>query len=151
MRIIKFRAWDLDNLNMWYSDQQGENDGCVGFIFGIDDIHFEELQLIDRCVNGEHEQTEEYRTPKQVIMQFTGLLDKSGKEVYEGDRVTFVMENQDQWTGANIGIIYYELSELAFMIRLDSGRGVTINHGYDAYPGTIEVVGNIYENPAILK
>ena len=69
------------------------------------------------------------------VMQFTGLHDKNGKEIYEGDIVG--------WSdGASFEVIFrggtfcYQVSECEF-------------HIFDEKK--IEVIGNIYENPELIK
>lgn len=87
--------------------------------------------------------------------QYTGLKDKNEKEIYEGDIVSFCVENQISggWTGGNIGVITWDKKRLLFGIKLAKNPNVilTINHSYDAYSGSMEVKGNIYENEELLE
>jgi len=72
------------------------------------------------------------------LMQFTGLLDKSGKEIYEGD----ILKSGNQADEAHpVTIDYYH--GLRFMI----GKNYLVRA--DALSG--EVIGNIYENPELVK
>lgn len=76
------------------------------------------------------------------LMQFTGLKDKNGKEVYEGDII------QCWYGGDKHGAVEkVEFKDGAFILR---HRTTPISF-YLEYDGTyttdIEVIGNIYENP----
>lgn len=76
------------------------------------------------------------------LMQFTGLFDKNSKEVYEGD---IVMHEE----GLNI-IVYKNAAFVAEIITSYDGQS---NDSYYAHEleNACTVVGNIYENPELLK
>jgi uncharacterized phage protein (TIGR01671 family) len=79
-----------------------------------------------------------------VYMQFTGLLDKNGKEIYEGDIVTasvYVDESEGP----------YEVEWLEGMFKIDYRDAEADYYPIGTFPGTIEVIGNIYESPELLK
>jgi len=74
-------------------------------------------------------------------MQFTGLLDKNGKEIYERD-----IYLQDVWMfgkkeGTFAGVITYDTA--SFQSKYDWGMSVLRLTG--------EVIGNIYENPELVE
>lgn len=66
-----------------------------------------------------------------VVMQFTGLHDKNGKEIYEGDII--------KW-GVHVGAVKWINSCIVF------------GDGFGLFPCnlTSEIIGNIYENPELL-
>lgn len=77
------------------------------------------------------------------IMQFTGLLDKNGIEIYEGDVVTH--------RGNSPGVVIYQQYVCQFILQLTSeGRGYAGWFEYDYMQKDGEVIGNIYEHPELL-
>lgn len=80
-----------------------------------------------------------------VIMQFTGLHDKNGKEIYDGDIVRL--------NNATIAIVEYWVNGGQWVIHtpdfdMEGGQGL-----YQAHINQMEhkVIGNIYDNPELLK
>lgn len=101
-REIKFRAWDkrdkeMINIKNWY--------------------WFEELGIMEL----DDENGRDY-----IFMQFTGLKDKKGKEIYEGDIIKTSVGNEEvEWLSVGWSLL----------CRDDD----------------IKVIGNIYENPNLLN
>jgi uncharacterized phage protein (TIGR01671 family) len=79
--------------------------------------------------------------PKDVeLMQFTGLLDKNGKEIYEGD----ILENMN-WREWN----YKNGEKHRVVVKWTSGKKFSgFGIGEDTH---YEIIGNIYENPELLS
>lgn len=114
MREIKFRAWDNAN-NEWLNKEDTE---CLI-------IYLDGRYEIDRgcCIV----------PPDLTIEQYTGLKDKNGREIYEGDIISF----------HDYGSFAIKFHKGCF--RLGSGDLLY------AYPSSaIEVIGNIHENPELL-
>ena len=82
-----------------------------------------------------------------TVGQFTGLYDKDGKEIYEGDIV-------DAWSaGGHLpnGIIKWGEGSAGFFIMPPKCNAVWHLVGNDENKETLEVIGNIYDNPELLK
>jgi uncharacterized phage protein (TIGR01671 family) len=132
MRKIKFRFWDgtKGNMAMCYQDDYG--------YFKYPSSAF--LLEFHQAWN-EANTTEGYDKPK-AMMQYTGLKDKNGVEIYEGDILTKRIPNYKTETFESIyaEVKFYEGSFVAF-------DDFSINI-FDTY--TVEIVGNIHENPELL-
>ena len=89
--------------------------------------------------NGENERILEREKNWFELMQYTGLKDKNGVEIYEGD------------------IIYCEECDRNSEIKWDTVSAMfsfhrpNIHDRYDVSTNTMEIIGNIYENPELLK
>lgn len=131
--IPKLRAWDKQ-------DERMRTVSSINFAHEVISCKFAELKPFDLV--------DEFSIDDIIFMQSTGLTDKNGVEIYEGDivRVTDEDESTDFCDGG-IGTIN-GLDEL-FMWYIDGDveNGLfDINSSY-----YIEVIGNIYENPELLK
>lgn len=120
MREIKFRAWDKAGEYFKPLDDDGD------YYFRDDG---DGLCLYDKW--GECKNT--------VLMQFTGLKDKNGKEIYEGDIIKTL-------TG-----LTYEVFWCEGMVSFRLANKSTPANGYMYSTSTYdEVIGNIYENPELI-
>ena len=86
------------------------------------------------------------------LMQFTGLKDKNGKEIYEGDTAKVILPMGGFWGDIKtykIGFVKWNEDRCRFMVEWRWSKNqhhIDLNCDLD-----IEVIGNIYENPELLK
>ena len=83
-----------------------------------------------------------------VLMQYTGLKDKNGVKIFEGDIVKRVSEFQGKIKHEKSFIIIYGNMDNCGCCSDDSGIGFNF-HGHD--PSSLEVIGNIYQHPELLE
>jgi uncharacterized phage protein (TIGR01671 family) len=83
-----------------------------------------------------------------ILMQFTGLRDKNGKEIYEGDVIEATSENYDDPIVFEVkpteGGTYLFPEEMA-------NEFIPLLEDADDQECQLKVIGNIYENPELLK
>ena len=116
-RVIKFRAWDGKEMQDYF---EVTPEGTVSVWDSNRRASYEPF-------------------PEWILMQFTGLLDKNGEEIYEGDTVRWFVQ------------LTHEI--IIDVIEFDSGEfrtkdtGIRLR-GFDTGNGTVlEVIGNLYQTP----
>lgn len=143
MRKIKFRAWD-DGKKQWLLGYEYPNLG--GFSMDGECVLMGEWANV--CTSFMFENDNRKRADLK-LMQFTGLKDKNGKEIYEGDIVVYD-RGVGNWTGQRMSTtheIVFTDEVFAFVMKYGSSYIKLRKHWNYIY----EVVGNIYENPELLS
>ena len=140
-REIKFRAWDKTN-KKWLRPKfngvicyGGNNHICI-------------IDNKPTSWGGYEAQSPRFLTWEEAgeleIQQFTGLKDKNGKEIYEGDIVNYG-NYTDNDKPCNEEVIFENCSFVGREIRKFGDKNAVSMIGKDC-----EVIGNIYENPELL-
>ncbi|BDR81041.1 YopX family protein [Clostridium tetani] len=115
-REINFRAWDISP----YYDEEDKKHEMIYF-------NLEETRIIENL------------SLESVVMQYTGLKDKTGKEIYDGD------------------IYHMGDKNIRYVVVWNDTRLIGKQLGSNSYAGLsywqdkIEIIGNIYENPELLE
>lgn len=88
----------------------------------------------------------------ETIGQYTGLTDKNGKKIFEGDIIKYKNTYGIKFNGVAltvIGKVVYNEKNASFAI---SGKDEIGAKHYDYFPiKNIEIIGNIHDNPELLK
>ena len=122
MRTIKFRAWDKERKEMYYSDFRVDFNGRI--FWWKSEEGYEDWR---------HDDTVE-------LMQYTGLEDKNGKEIYEGD---IVKDEIRRWE------VCWEQARGQFMRKALKAKVPLSERQIKMYK--VKVIGNVYENPELLN
>jgi uncharacterized phage protein (TIGR01671 family) len=135
MREIKFRAWEKN----------------LKEIIPVDSISFGSRMINTNSAWRFFDEIE--------LMQYTGLEDKNGKEIYEGDIVStesYETAMMKHWgkdfesKQKHYGIRYERASFRLYDLKTDLWIAV-LDHHVMSKVESLEVIGNIYENPELLE
>jgi len=132
--IPKFRAWDKIDKELYL----------------VDEIHWDEDQL-DFIGDGI---TFMRIAEKIVLMQSTGLFDKNGQEIFEGD----IIDTTDYEGGlSSVGnpLVKVESDKYGFIVTGDFPCSpITLKKFEDGrkFAGVkVKIIGNVYQNPELLE
>ena len=133
-REIKFRAWD-----------KVEKAFVVPLDFCITGMGQLLLTKSNELISfGEFK---EIADDRYLVMQYTGLKDKSGREIYEGDIIKFIYK----YRILNAEVYFCEiLYEWRLKKQFLIGEKITMPFSL-LIESDFEIIGNIYENPELLK
>lgn len=154
MVLLRFRAWDKIHKTMY------EVDDIMSIDFGKSEISVKTLFF---------ERTNYYKFDDIILMQSTGLTDKNGKEIFEGDILKF----NDEWSeycyegyvdGVSEGINFVEIEKdttcfgfgktkipESSLFNLVNDEHFTFKELITDTSFEFEIIGNIHTNPELLE
>ena len=127
MRTIKFRGKDI-RTGEWFFGNLFDKDTCGRTHIGT---------TRKGCLN----------INPSTVGQFTGLLDKNGEEIYEGDILMF---REEENCNDTLVVMWDKGSFVAEYPNRGEGACIRSNY-FAAFPEMFRVVGNIHDNPELLK
>ena len=81
-----------------------------------------------------------YAVIPETVGQYTGLKDKNGKKIFEGDAVWFSDEKER-------GVVCFDEIDACFSVRFDT-FDATFDH---LYSNELEIIGNVHDNPELME
>lgn len=128
MTIPKFRAWTEEGEVMYYDVYPFKDDTLL---LSYDEISFDEVPASDF-----------------ILMQSTGLKDKNGEEIFEGDIIKFFDCDGDGYTVP----VVWDNDYACFSVDWGSNMLTSFDYLEEFYTDLkdIEVIGNIYENLSLI-
>ena len=123
-RIIKFRLWKIKEKKF----------------ASLKDLSEKYLLMLDGTLCIHEYEARELNSEDYVIQEFTGLKDKNGREIYDGDILTGDSFDYNYKVEYEPGMFFLKNPE-----RLD------FRYALAAWGNKCQVIGNIFQNPKLLK
>ena len=126
-REILFRGKRADN-GEWVYGNLIDSDSIVGKIVDFDGEYF-----IPEFW---------YKVDPETVGQFTGITDKNGTKIFDGDIVRFYDDSEDELTN---GVVVFNADFCSFCVSINGHEDVMLMAHWQ-----YEVIGNIYDNKELL-
>lgn len=144
-REIKFRVWDTENQEFFYPDELRIQYNQIGWTSD----HYLDIDSYGI-------KPEEY-----VLQQFTGLFDKNGKEIYEGDILNWESNSMSHRLGeckrTRVVSVKWHEKSASFIAEANKHNLLQIPiywkmdaNDFNGKPFIKEVIGNVFENKELL-
>jgi uncharacterized phage protein (TIGR01671 family) len=135
MEEIKFRAWHheekkmiiVTKLDFMVNASGSKNEECEGYWGGNNRMKFDINDV--------------------TLLQYTGLKDKNGKEIYEGDVIKIEVKKRNKGDFPNLKNYLVVFEDFSFSYKDSEGYYAT---PLNIFIKGVEVIGNTYENPELL-
>ncbi len=131
MREIRFRAWDIER---------------KGYIQGFNMVNYHGYfnKGLKKSI---YRYDTKWDEEEYILEQYTGLKDKNGKEIYEGDLLQLITFEG----GGGISAFSVEFENGCFGINTNGEYLAELKYYIDMPFISAEIIGNIHENPELLK
>ena len=134
--IPNFRVWDKENKIMWNIER-----------WNIEDEYFDLIEPNKSVIDFKANRT--WRKQSDVtLMQSTGLFDINDKEIFEGDILKCTSIDGRLWHETNVS---WNSTIAGFVIHKNIYEVTSIGYLTDSKSITVEIIGNIYQNPELLE
>lgn len=128
MRDIKFRCWDVENKEMLEVQELDYADSYDG------------QPMIRTTMYSDYFDTED-----MILMQYTGLKDKNGKEIYEGDIVEWTTHSGNKYRFS----VKYSNKYAQYIVA--NAKDISMEYEPLGDFENIEVIGNVWEDSDLLN
>ena len=86
----------------------------------------------------------DHRVIPETVGQYTGLTDKNGKKIFEGDILDHTIQAE---VLTNRGVVAWDCENARWALQLNTMKPCFYMHN----PKAVEVIGNIHDNPELLE
>jgi len=149
MREIKFRAWDIEEKKMYFVQTLDFGKWAKSYVYNALGCTKHEghnrLCSADGCdnwkwLNGGNDKNQVDFTERVILMEYTGVKDKKGKEIFEGDIIQYKRREDDK-------LWHRDYSKVVENVA----GGFAISHWLHEYEEKeLKVIGNIYKNEELI-
>lgn len=129
-RPLIFRAYDTKEKKWLFDYETLGGFSMFGELHIMDELRIEQLDNI-------------------AVMQYTGLKDKLGKEIYEGDILELGIKNYFDSVNYDKGYVYYKNEYTQFRIQRIGKEYKTFSSELDE-GRDVKIIGNVFDNPSLL-
>ena len=144
MREILFRAKAINRDKGYHRTNYKNGDWVYGLITRLYDEIFENLPAEMTNENG----VSGIEIDHNTICQYTGLTDKNGKKIWEGDIIWYFDDLADK---DKLDQIRFNETHASFTRLHKSKMGLQYLHFDECLANMCEVIGNIFDNPELLE
>ncbi len=140
MREILFRGKRIDN-----------GEFTEGFFFKEYSTFYRKFSYTIQYQNKFGMPIANYEIDPETVGQFTGLTDKNGKKIFEGDIVAQNWYVHDEPSDDSVGEVVFCEQDCSFSVMETNKDGIVPLGRCHAYHWEAEVIGNIHDNPELLE
>ena len=143
MREILFRGKRIDNGEWVYGSFCMDAIEQFNGLCGVDGF----IRLYDKAKG----KMQTYEVDRETVGQYTGLKDKNGKRIFEGDIVAQNWYDYDEPRDDSFGKVVFCEYDCSFSVMDVNKDGFMPLGRCDSYHWEVEVIGNVHDNPELLE